>query len=430
MNSIEVRPQTRPWDLKLSVPGDKSLSHRALMLAAMSDGACRIGGLSPGKDVLSTLRCLKALGIKTRARREELILTGWGDHWTEPDRVLDCGNSGTSMRLLTGILAGCPGLSVLTGDASLRHRPMGRILEPLLDMGARVKGRENNRYAPLVVEGTELQGIHHELKVASAQVKSCLLLAGLKADGTTVVGEPQKSRDHTERMLSHLGVRITQGPGGLHLSPVQRLPAFEFDVPGDVSSAAFLVTAAVLCPGSRVVIENVGLNPTRTAYLDLLRQMGARITTTVTRTELGEPVGTIEAVHSQLRGMEVPESEIPGSIDELPILAVAASQAHGTTLVRGAAELRVKESDRIHATVKELTRLGAQVEEFPDGFAVTGPTPLRGAAVDCHHDHRLEMSLAIAGLLAEGPTRLDGTGWAAISFPTFWQSFPGPWKTV
>lgn len=430
MSSIEVRPLAEPWELKLSVPGDKSLSHRALMLAAMSDGACRLSGLSPGKDVLSTLRCLKALGIKTRARREELILTGWGDAWQEPDRVLDCGNSGTSMRLLTGILAGCPGLSVLTGDASLRHRPMGRILDPLKDMGARVRGRENDRYAPLVVEGTELQGIHHELKVASAQVKSCLLLAGLKADGTTVVREPQPSRDHTERMLSHLGVRLTQGEGGLHLNPVERLPAFEFHVPGDVSSAAFLVTAAVLCPGSRVILENVGLNPTRTAYLDLLRQMGANITTTVTRTELGEPIGTIEAVHSELRGMEVPESEIPGAIDELPILAVAASQARGTTLVRGAAELRVKESDRIHATVRELGRLGAQVEEFPDGFAVTGPTPLHGAAVDCHHDHRLEMSLAVAGLLARGTTRLNGTGWAAISFPTFWQSFPGAWRSV
>lgn len=430
MSSIEVRPLQEAWELRLNVPGDKSLSHRALMLAAMSDGACRISGLSPGKDVLSTLRCLKALGIKTRARREELILTGWGDAWQEPDRVLDCGNSGTSMRLLTGILAGCPGMSVLTGDASLRHRPMGRILDPLKDMGARVRGRANDRYAPLVVEGTHLQGIHHELKVASAQVKSCLLLAGLKADGTTTVKEPQPSRDHTERMLTHLGVRLSQGHLGLHLDPVERLPAFEFHVPGDISSAAFLVTAAVLCPGARVILENVGLNPTRTAYLDLLRQMGANITTTVTRTELGEPIGTIEAVHSELRGMEVPESEIPGAIDELPILAVAASQARGTTLVRGAAELRVKESDRIHATVKELSRLGAEVEEFPDGFAVTGPTPLTGAPVDCHHDHRLEMSLAVAGLLASGTTRLEGTGWAAISFPTFWQSFPGAWRPV
>lgn len=430
MSSIQVHPLRDPWELKLSVPGDKSLSHRALMLAAMSDGPCRLGGLSPGKDVLSTLRCLKAMGIKTRARREELILTGWGKAWKEPDRVLDCGNSGTSMRLLTGILAGCPGLSVLTGDASLRYRPMGRILGPLAEMGARVRGREHDRFAPLVVEGTALQGVHHELKVASAQVKSCLLLAGLKAEGTTVVEEPQPSRDHTERMLAHLGVRLTQSEKGLHLHPVERLPAFDFHVPGDVSSAAFLVTAAVLCPGARVLIENVGLNPTRTAYLDLLRQMGADIKTTVTRTELGEPVGIIEAAYSELRGMDVPESEIPGAIDELPILAVAASQAKGITRVRGAAELRVKESDRIHSTVRELTRLGAQLEEFPDGFAVHGPTPLRGAAVECHHDHRLEMSMAVAGLLAQGPTRLEGTGWAAISFPTFWQSFPGHWKSL
>ncbi len=398
------------------------------MLAALSDGLCRLGNLSMGKDVLSTLRCLRQMGISSRRDGQHLLVRG--SPWQEPDRVLDCGNSGTSMRLLTGILAGSPGLFVLSGDSSLRSRPMGRVVEPLLEMGARVRGRQGNRFAPLVVEGTELQGIYHQLKVASAQVKSCILLAGLKAGGTTVVEEPHQSRDHTERMLSHLGVRLTRDENRLHLSPAERLRSFDLEVPGDVSSAAFLVTAAVICPGARVIVENVGLNPTRTAYLYLLRQMGARITTRVTRTELGEPVGTIEAVGSELTGMVVPESEIPGAIDELPILAVAASQARGTTLVRGASELRVKESDRIHSTVTELRKLGAEVEEFEDGFAVHGPTPLKGAPVECHHDHRLEMSLAVAGLIARGSTRIEGTGWAAISFPSFWHSFPGAWKEL
>ncbi|GMU54467.1 MAG: 3-phosphoshikimate 1-carboxyvinyltransferase [Candidatus Xenobia bacterium] len=430
MSAIQVRPLQEPWESRLNVPGDKSISHRALMLAAMSDGPCRLSDLSQGKDVQSTLRCLKQMGITARRDRADLLLTGWGNRWQEPDRVLDCGNSGTSMRLLTGILAGCPGLCVLSGDASLRNRPMGRVLEPLLEMGARVRGRQGNRFAPLVVEGTELQGIYHKLRVASAQVKSCILLAGLKAGGTTVLEEPQQSRDHTERMLSHLGVRITRDENRLHLSPAERIPAFDCRVPGDVSSAAFLVTAAVISPGARVLIDDVGLNPTRTAYLDLLRQMGARITTRVTRTDLGEPVGSIEALGSELVGMQVPESEIPGAIDELPLLAVAASQAKGTTLVRGAAELRVKESDRIHSTVTELRKLGAEVEEFEDGFAVHGPTPLKGATVECHHDHRLEMSLAVAGLVARGKTRIQGTGWAAISFPSFWESFPGPWQEL
>ncbi len=245
------------------VPGDKSISHRALMLAALSDGLCRLGNLSMGKDVLSTLRCLRQMGISSRRDGQHLLVRG--SPWQEPDRVLDCGNSGTSMRLLTGILAGSPGLFVLSGDSSLRSRPMGRVVEPLLEMGARVRGRQGNRFAPLVVEGTELQGIYHQLKVASAQVKSCILLAGLKAGGTTVVEEPHQSRDHTERMLSHLGVRLTRDENRLHLSPAERLRSFDLEVPGDVSSAAFLVTAAVICPGARVIVENVGLNPTRTA---------------------------------------------------------------------------------------------------------------------------------------------------------------------
>jgi 3-phosphoshikimate 1-carboxyvinyltransferase len=360
----------------------------------------------------------------------------------EPDDVLDCSRSGTTMRLLAGILAGQPFPSVLSGDAQLRRRPMGRVADPLRRMGATVLGRDGGRLPPLAIQGGRLQGLDYTLPVASAQVKSALLLAGLYASGPTSLRVPGPARDHTERMLAAMGARLEiedwtpgdssglaeiEGGQRVRLVPGDDLAAVDLDVPGDFSSAAFILVAATLLPGSEVLIEATGVNPTRTGLLEMLREMGADITLESERMVGGEPVADLVVRASELRGIEVGGQLVFRAIDEIPVLAVAASQARGETVVRDAAELRVKETDRIATTVQELRRMGAKIEARPDGFAVEGPTPLQGpqalwgegAVVDSHGDHRLAMALAVAGLVANGTTRVENTDCIADSYPGF-----------
>lgn len=407
------------------MPGDKSLSHRALILGALAEGRTLLTGLSGSRDVRSTLRCLQALGARFERVGGALAVHGWGARGPrEPDGVLDCGNSGTTMRLLAGVLAGGRGLAVLTGDRALRSRPMARVVEPLVRMGARVWGREEGRRAPLAFQGQPLEGLEWELPVASAQVKSALLLAGLAARGPVALREPAPSRDHTERMLAALGVPLERSGTAVRLPGPHPLPSFSFPVPGDPSAAAFLVAAAVLRPGSRFRTGGLSLNPGRLGFFHLLQRMGADLVLEPTGEELGEPVGRLEARGSALRAVEVGPEEVPGAIDELPLLAVVATQAEGRTVVRGAEELRHKESDRIRSVVHELGRMGARIRERPDGFEVEGPTPLGGATVRCHRDHRLEMSLGVAAQVAGGTTRIRGAGWASVSFPGFWDLLP------
>lgn len=397
----------------------------------MACGESRIEGLSKGADVASTAECMRRLGSTIEVPTPgTAYVSGWGKKGvTEPEDILDCGNSGTTIRLVSGLLAGSDGLFILDGDASLRKRPHGRIIRPLTQMGGHLWARQNDTYCPIVVKGSQLSAFRGSPEVASAQVKSCLLLAALAAGVEVEMKELGLSRDHTEMMLRGLGVPVeTRGlevhlPAGPH-----HWDGFQFDVPGDPSSAAFFVAAALLGKGTKVVIEGVGLNPTRIGFFRILERMGANLTLTQTETRMGEPVGTITAESSRLIGTVVEADEVPPSIDEFPLLAVVATAAEGHTVVKGAEELRVKESDRIRCVVTELSKMGARITEAPDGFTVYGPTALHGAAVECHHDHRLEMSLAVAALTAQGPTHLLNAGWASISFPEFWDHYPGEWE--
>jgi 3-phosphoshikimate 1-carboxyvinyltransferase len=340
---------------------------------------------------------------------------------SEAEDVLDCGNSGTTMRLLAGLLAGFPHFTVLSGDGSLRSRPMRRVAEPLRLMGARVDGREQGTRAPLAIRGGGLQGIDYRLPVASAQVKSALLLAGLRARGETVVREPLPSRDHTERMLAAMGAGISLERGRITITPGFRLRPLDLRVPGDFSSAAFWLVAATVVPGSQLGVRGVGVNPTRTGLLAVLDRMGAEIRLHQRRQVQGEPVADLVAGSSRLRAARVEAPEIPGLIDELPVLAVAMALAEGTSEVRGASELRVKETDRIRTVCEGLRALGADIEERQDGFVIRGGRPLRGARVSSQGDHRLAMALAVAGLAAEGETVIEGAEAVEVSYPAFWQ---------
>jgi len=411
---------------RVRVPGDKSISHRALLLGAIAEGITRVENFLPAADCMATLRCVQALGIEVeQLDKKTLVVHGRGLHGLqEPDDILDCAGSATTMRLLSGILAGQHFYSVLTGNASLRSRPMGRIVQPLRQMGATILGRNDDRLPPLSIRGWRLRGIDYALPVASAQVKSAILLAGLYAEGPTTVHEPGPARDHTERMLKAQGARLKVEGKSITLMPTDKLRAMDISIPGDFSSAAFLIAAACLVPGSEVVIEGVGVNPTRIGFLDVLRAMGADIVVENRREKGGEPVADIVVRESPgfnpgLKGIEVGGDLVPRMIDEFPILAVAATQAEGETVVHDAAELRVKETDRIAATVAELRKMGARIEEKPDGFVVEGPTRLRGTHVDSHGDHRLAMSLIVAGLLAEGETIVEGIECIEDSFPGF-----------
>lgn len=405
----------------LHVPGDKSISHRAVMFGAISAGTTEITGFLPGADCKSTIRCFRSLGVEIEERApDHVIVHGRGlDGLQEPGDVLDVGNSGTTIRLLSGLLAGQPFFSVLTGDASIRRRPMDRVAIPLRQMGARISGRQNGRLAPLAIGGTALQPIHYRSPVASAQVKSSILLAGLTCAGETSVTEPAQSRDHTERMLRGFGaeVRVEGLTAAVRGRP--RLTGRPVAVPGDISSAAFFLVAASIVPGSEVLIQGVGVNPTRTGVLDALLAMGARIERLNPRDAAGEPVADLLVRGADLRATTIAGELIPRLVDEIPVLAVAACFAAGTTVIRNAEELRVKESDRIACMVAELRKLGARVEELPDGMVIEGGHPLRGAAVQSHDDHRMAMALAVAGLAADGEVQISGAGAVDVSFPGF-----------
>lgn len=402
-------------------PGDKSISHRALLLGAMADGVSRVDNFLPAADCLATLHAVRALGVRVDdLSPTALVVHGLGLRGLrEPDDVINCSRSGTTLRLLSGILAGQPYLSVLTAEPQLRRRPMARIVEPLRRMGATVLGRDGGRLPPLAIQGGALHGIDYTLPVASAQVKSALLLAGLYAEGPTLLHVPGPARDHTERMLSAMGADLNIVGHACRIAPAERLGPLDMGVPGDFSSAAYLLVAATLVPGSEVTIEGVGINPTRTGLLDALRAMGADIRVIGERNAGGEPVADLVANAAELHGTEIGGDLVVRTIDEFPILAVAATQASGETLVRDAAELRVKETDRIAITVAELQRLGAQVEARPDGFLVHGPTSLHGAAVASHGDHRQAMALVVAGLVARGETIVQDVDCIPDSFPGF-----------
>jgi 3-phosphoshikimate 1-carboxyvinyltransferase len=399
------------------MPGDKSISHRAALLGAIASGVTRVEGFLRAEDCLATVRCLRALGVGIEETPEHLLIHG--GLLREPDDVLDVGNSGTTIRLLAGILAGQPFHSILTGDASIRRRPMDRVAEPLRTMGARISGRAGGRLAPLSVEGGGLRGVSYVTPVASAQVKSAVLLAGLFAEGTTAVTEPGVSRDHTERMLRAFGVPVTKDGLTVRVGGPASLRGTAVRVPWDISSAAYFLVAAALVPGSRVTVEDVGLNPTRTGVLDVLRMMGAEVDVGDLRDLAGEPLGTVTVRASRLHGTLIAGELIPRLIDELPVLAVAACFADGETLIRDAGELRVKESDRIAALTRQLGRLGATIDAQPDGLAIVGRGRLRGGRVASDGDHRIAMALAVAGLRADGPVTIDDPACIRTSFPEF-----------
>lgn len=419
MRQVVRRPRTLRGSFVL--PGDKSISHRSLILNAIANGSATITGLSSGQDLVSTARCLKALGVRMESADDHAaIVNGSGGRLQEPAAVLDADNSGTSMRLLAGLLATQPFLSVLTGDDSLRSRPMGRVVHPLKLMGANISGRQDNTLAPLVIRGGALRGIEYTMPVASAQVKSAIILAGLFAEKETSIHQPSRTRDHTERMVKAMGGHVEEEGLTLRIQPGQ-LRTMDIQVPGDISAAAFWIVAALCHQDAELRLNDVGINPSRTGVLEVLGSMGTKITQENSRIRVGEPLADLVVRSNDLRGTEIGGDLIPGVIDEIPILAVAASFAKGTTVIKDARELRVKESDRIATTVGELSRLGADIEERSDGMVIHGTGKLQGARCRSHGDHRLAMALGIAGLLAEGETIVDGAQAADISYPQFWQ---------
>jgi len=408
---------------EITVPGDKSISHRSIMLGSLARGTTLVRGFLHGEDNHSTLNAFRAMGVEvTEGADGELRISGLGLHGLkEPADVLDCGNSGTTIRLMTGLLAGQDFFSVLTGDRYLRKRPMKRVLNPLAVMGARIWGRGGGDLAPLAIQGGSLRGASYDSPIASAQVKSALLLAGLYAEGETTVREPHLSRDHSERMLRYFGVDVRPFPGGVTLVPGQPLEGREVLVPGDISSAAFFLVAALITPGSELLIRNVGVNPTRSGIIDILQAMGGAIELLDPRELSGEPVADLLVRSSELQGIEIGGEVVPRAIDEFPVVSVAAACASGVTTIRDARELRVKETDRIAAMTTELGKLGAHIVPREDGMEITGGFPLAGARVSSQGDHRIAMSMAIAGLVTKGEVTIEDTGCTATSFPTFWE---------
>jgi 3-phosphoshikimate 1-carboxyvinyltransferase len=405
----------------ICVPGDKSISHRSIMLASLAKGKSVIKGFLESSDCIATLNALTRMGTDFNYEGDDLHIYGRGLYGLhEPEQILDMGNSGTGARLLLGILAGQPFATMLFGDSSLQKRPMGRVTQPLAQMGARFIGREGGTKLPLAIQGGALRGIEYNTPVASAQVKSAVLLAGLFAEGTTVIHEPGPSRDHTERMLKTFGYAVESD--GLTCSvkgSSDSVPGRELDVPGDFSSSAFFMVAACIVPGSDLWIESVGINPTRIGLLEVLQEMGADITLHNERLSGAEPIADIHVRYSDLRGVTIGGETVVRMIDEFPILAVAAAKAHGKTVVQDAAELRVKESDRIAVMVRVLKRMGIDIEEQDDGFIVGGDSTYTGASCASFGDHRIAMSLAVAGLVADGETTVQGIASVSTSFPNF-----------
>ncbi|WP_431807702.1 3-phosphoshikimate 1-carboxyvinyltransferase [Lysinibacillus sphaericus] len=406
----------------LTIPGDKSVSHRSVMFGAIATGKTTVDGFLLGEDCLSTIDCFRKLGVKIDVDGTNVTIESAGmEAWQEPSEVLYTGNSGTTTRLMLGILAGSNVHSVMTGDASIGKRPMRRVIDPLRQMGAHITGRADGQYTPLAIQGTTLQAIDYQMPVASAQVKSAILLAGLRAQGTTVVRETEISRDHTERMLRQFGAQLTVEEGVISFEGGQTLLGTHVSVPGDISSAAFFLVAGAICQDSKVVLENVGINPTRDGVIEVLRNMGASMTVVPNEDDQFEPTATITIETSTLKGTIIEGDIIPRLIDEIPILALLATQAHGTTIIKDAEELKVKETDRITAVVDELQKLGARIEATEDGMVIEGPTPLQGASLKTYGDHRIGMMGAVAALITNGAVTLDDAECIAVSYPSFFE---------
>lgn len=405
---------------RLRVPGDKSISHRSVMLGAIADGVTEVDGFLEGADALATLEAFRGMGVRVdRPGKGRLRIHGVGvDGLRAPAYDLDLGNSGTAMRLMAGLLAGQPFDSVLVGDESLSKRPMRRVTDPLAQMGARIDSTPDGTCPLRIHGGAPLKGIHYPMPVASAQIKSCLLLAGLYAEGETVVEEPAPTRDHTERMLRGFGYEVRSGNGRISLHGGGRLTATAIDVPADISSAAFFLVGASIAPNAELLLEHVGINPTRTGVIDILKLMGANIELMNQREVGGEPVADLRVTSSELHGIQIPEPLVPLAIDEFPALFIAAACAKGATVLTGAEELRVKESDRIAVMAEGLQTLGVKAEPTPDGMVIEGG-PMRGGEIDSHGDHRIAMSFAIAALRASAEIRINDCDNVATSFPEF-----------
>lgn len=403
------------------IPGDKSISHRSVMFGAIAEGQTMIHGFLPGDDCLSTISCFQKLGVDIQMIDDHTVLVnGRGlQGLKEPTDLLDVGNSGTTIRLLMGILANTPFHSSLIGDESIAKRPMKRVTNPLRQMNVHIDGRDEGNFTPLVIRGGKTSGIDYQSPVASAQVKSAILLAGLQANGTTTVTEPAKSRDHTERMLQAFGVNVQVDGLKVSIDGGQALQGTRIEVPGDISSAAFFLVAGAIVPQSRIVLKKVGMNPTRTGILDVLHQMGAELTFTNKHEDEAEPFADIEVNTSSLKGIEIGGDLIPRLIDEIPIIALAATQAEGVTVIKDAAELKVKETNRIDTVVNELRKMGADIEATNDGMIIKGKTPLHGNTVSSHGDHRIGMMVAIASCIAEGQTVIEQKEAVAVSYPQF-----------
>lgn len=405
---------------QIKVPGDKSISHRAVMLGSLANGVTEISGFLKGADCLSTIDCFRKMGIDIDINGENVTVHGNGLRGLKkPDEMLYTGNSGTTTRLLSGILAGQNFDTSITGDASIQKRPMGRVVQPLSMMGAKIE----NEYCPLYITGTKLHGIDYKMPVASAQVKTAIILAGLYADGETVIHEIEKSRDHTELMLSAMGADLTVDNLDITVKPTNDLTAFNVDVPGDISSAAFFLVLGAIMPNSQITVTNVGINPTRTGIIDVLKDMGADITLENVHTSAGETVADITVRSSSLKGTTVGGDIIPRLIDELPIIAVAAVFANGQTVIKDAQELKVKETNRIRAVVDEFNKCGIDITETDDGMIINGGKSIHGADFKTYGDHRMAMSLTVLAQLADGESTLDDSDCACVSYPTFFDDF-------
>ena len=416
---MEIKKQTNLRG-ELTVPGDKSISHRAVMFGSLAKGTTRISHFLEGADCLSTIACFRKMGIDIERNASEILVHGKGLHGlSAPDGILDVGNSGTTTRLISGILAGQNFTSELDGDDSIRTRPMKRIMTPLTSMGADITSKRDNGCAPLVIHGKTLHGIHYDSPVASAQVKSCVLLAGMYADGITSVTEPFLSRNHTEIMLNYFGAKVTSEGTTASIVPEPALNGREIQVPGDISSAAYFIAAGLLTPGSEILLKNVGINPTRAGILKVCMDMGADITLLNESTE-GEPTADLLIRTSSLKGTTIEGGIIPTLIDEIPMIAVMAAFADGTTVIRDAQELKVKESDRITVMVDNLKRMGADIEGTEDGMIIHGGKPLHGATIDSHLDHRVAMSFAVAGTICDGTVDILNGDCVKISYPEFY----------
>lgn len=415
---------TKPLKGELSIPGDKSISHRAIMFGSLAKGTTQVSHFLQGADCLSTISCFQKLGISIENNGSNIQIHGKGLHGlTAPSTILDCGNSGTTTRLISGILSGQNFSSTLTGDASIQKRPMKRIMDPLGQMGARITSLHQNNCAPFTIEGGKLKGISYQSPIASAQVKSAILLAGLYADGETSVTEPYVSRNHTEIMLRFFGADVSTQDTTATIQPEPVLEGQKISVPGDISSAAYFIAAGLLVPGSEILLKNVGINPTRAGILEVVKNMGGNISLLNINTDNGEETADLLIQSSSLHGTTVGGAIIPTLIDEIPIIAIMAAFAEGTTIIKDAAELKVKESNRIQVMVDNLSAMGCDIEGTEDGMIIHGGKPLHGATIDSYKDHRIAMSFAVASLLAEGETSIIDGNCVDISFPTFYQAF-------